>query len=77
MIKRIMRAFTRTGSKNSPSQVDGRAYICPMHPEVKSTRPGKCPECGMFLKPVDNNAVGKTMEASGNDDEPTQEHGCC
>jgi len=24
-------------------------YTCPMHPDVKQDRPGKCPECGMFL----------------------------
>ncbi|WP_229724276.1 heavy metal-binding domain-containing protein [Cribrihabitans marinus] len=24
-------------------------YICPMHPEVVSDVPGKCPKCGMFL----------------------------
>ncbi len=27
-------------------------YTCPMHPSVKSGRPGKCPECGMELQPV-------------------------
>ena len=26
------------------------AYSCPMHPEVQSERPGKCPDCGMFLE---------------------------
>lgn len=25
-------------------------YICPMHPKVKSDKPGKCPECGMKLE---------------------------
>jgi YHS domain-containing protein len=25
-------------------------YTCPMHPEVKADKPGKCPECGMNLK---------------------------
>jgi len=25
-------------------------YSCPMHPEVKSTRKGKCPKCGMDLR---------------------------
>ena len=25
------------------------AYTCPMHPEVVSDAPGKCPKCGMFL----------------------------
>lgn len=26
------------------------AYACPMHPEVTSDRPGKCPKCGMYLE---------------------------
>lgn len=26
------------------------AWTCPMHPEVKSAGPGKCPKCGMFLE---------------------------
>jgi hypothetical protein len=26
-------------------------YTCPMHPEVVSDRPGKCPKCGMTLVP--------------------------
>lgn len=25
-------------------------YTCPMHPEVRSDEPGRCPECGMFLE---------------------------
>jgi hypothetical protein len=25
------------------------AYTCPMHPEVISDRPGRCPKCGMAL----------------------------
>ena len=24
-------------------------YVCPMHPEVKSENPGKCPKCKMDL----------------------------
>ncbi|MEI7542760.1 MAG: heavy metal-binding domain-containing protein [bacterium] len=24
-------------------------YTCPMHPEVISDKPGKCPKCGMEL----------------------------
>jgi Cu+-exporting ATPase len=27
-------------------------YTCPMHPEVRSDRPGNCPKCGMALEPV-------------------------
>ena len=26
-------------------------YTCPMHPEVISDTPGKCPKCGMTLVP--------------------------
>jgi len=28
-----------------------KTYACPMHPEVRSDRPGKCPKCGMDLAP--------------------------
>ena len=27
-------------------------YACPMHPDVQSPGPGKCPKCGMDLQPV-------------------------
>ena len=26
-----------------------RVYVCPMHPEVRSSQPGVCPRCGMKL----------------------------
>ena len=26
-----------------------QTYTCPMHQEVKSDKPGKCPKCGMDL----------------------------
>ena len=26
-----------------------KTYICPMHPEVTSDNPGRCPKCGMKL----------------------------
>ena len=26
-------------------------YICPMHADVRATRPGPCPTCGMDLVP--------------------------
>ncbi len=28
-----------------------RTYTCPMHPEIRQTMPGMCPECGMNLVP--------------------------
>src|ERR1700694_1872697 len=27
-------------------------YTCPMHPEIRRTRPGNCPICGMTLEPL-------------------------
>src|SRR5438309_1196612 len=35
-------------------------YTCPMHPEVRSTSPGKCPKCGMQLVPVGKKDKGMT-----------------
>jgi Cu+-exporting ATPase len=31
--------------------IPGAVYICPMDPEVRETRPGACPICGMALEP--------------------------
>jgi hypothetical protein len=36
--------------KSSPSP-STKPYYCPMHPEVESDHPGKCPKCGMDLVP--------------------------
>ena len=30
-------------------EVQHGLYVCPMHPEVTSDKPGKCPKCGMTL----------------------------
>lgn len=32
-------------------------YTCPMHPEVRSPRPGQCPRCGMNLEPSTGSAA--------------------
>ena len=37
-------------------------FVCPMHPEVKSDRPGACPKCGMALEPaMPARAAAKTI----------------
>ena len=32
-------------------------YTCPMHPDVRQDKPGKCPECGMYLVADTDQAV--------------------
>jgi hypothetical protein len=42
---------------------EGVVYTCPMHPEVRSDEPGKCPECGMYLVEAgDDEAAADAME---------------
>ena len=43
----------------------GTLYSCPMHPEVRSEKPGDCPKCGMRLQPV-----SPAKEASPGGNEP-------
>ena len=41
------------GSSVAMSQSSGTGgFTCPMHPDARSDRPGRCPKCGMNLVPV-------------------------
>ncbi len=42
------------------AQVASTAYVCPMCPEVRETRPVPCPKCGMALEPETPVAATKT-----------------
>lgn len=39
-------------------------YSCPMHPEVKSKRKGRCPKCKMDLRPARAEAEAASAESS-------------
>ena len=36
--------------KQDTLQQTGATYVCPMHPEVTSDKPGQCSKCGMDLE---------------------------
>ena len=44
-------AFAQTPKSKTPKtdSTVKKMYTCPMHPEVRSDKPGKCPKCGMEL----------------------------
>ncbi len=47
-------AFVAEMDMDAPDIEPGAAviYVCPMHPEVTSTEPARCPNCGMKLLPT-------------------------
>jgi Cu+-exporting ATPase len=36
----------------APATAPGTIYTCPMHPQIRQSRPGNCPICGMALEPL-------------------------
>ena len=54
--------FSPRGPVSGPSGAPGSAatkdlYFCPMHPAMRSDRPGDCPICGMRMVPVEEEAA--------------------
>ena len=41
---------------HSKIQSQPQKYTCPMHPEIISDKPGKCPKCGMDLIEIENHS---------------------
>jgi cytochrome oxidase Cu insertion factor (SCO1/SenC/PrrC family) len=61
-------AQTRPGSTRKAAR-----YACPMHPEVNSAKPGRCPKCGMALRLIADKIDAGVMPATGNADAATSE----
>ena len=61
-------SLTSAQSRRKPAQTAAR-YACPMHPEVTSSKPGKCPKCGMRLRLITDaaNETPATSTASPKD----------
>lgn len=57
----------------TPQQVRPKAapeYTCPMHPEVRSTKRGRCPKCGMTLRLVKDKRITPTKADAAPGDFP-------
>lgn len=44
-------AADTSGQSGNAARQPPTIYTCPMHPEVISDKPGRCPKCGMTLVP--------------------------
>lgn len=47
---RVAAVTRHTSHAGETSKSEARTYVCPMHAEVKSNKPGKCPKCKMDLR---------------------------
>src|SRR5215216_2419002 len=47
------------------AQQKAAVFVCPMHAEVKSARPSKCPKCGMQLRAASDTADPKPGAMAG------------
>ena len=64
-----MTDFKLTCAQTRSKSQDVKRYTCPMHPEVISIKPGKCPKCGMALRRMEtkvNDGTGVTVNAPAN-----------
>jgi Cu(I)/Ag(I) efflux system membrane fusion protein len=48
-----------------PAPAAETIYACPMHPEVRQTEPGTCPQCGMELVATAEAAAPEAAAAGG------------
>jgi len=51
----------KQNKKQSKKQIEKPMYTCPMHANVLSDKPGKCPKCGMDLVKKEKKSVVYTI----------------
>lgn len=74
--------YEATDSTSSYAPAPGE-WVCPMHPNVKQSEPGKCPICGMYLERSDKSSrTGSSSSESGHSHSEGSGskgsgHGCC
>jgi len=60
---------------DTPPQAEvAKTYICPMHPEVRTDQPGRCPKCQMLLEPI-RQEEGITVGGGAHQDHGPKESG--
>ena len=55
-------AVKAASATTQPATQPAAAYTCPMHSDVTSDQPGKCPKCGMTLVPKKTTAPAPAPE---------------
>lgn len=61
--KKVPAPKAASPARIAPAPQSAVVYTCPMHPEVKSNKPGNCPKCGMKLELQKSAAPKQTAPA--------------
>ena len=61
MLSALMIGCNNSSNDQPQNTATKEIYQCPMHPEEKSDKPGKCPKCGMDLEKVIVPAIADTI----------------
>ncbi|OGC96074.1 MAG: hypothetical protein A2W25_08555 [candidate division Zixibacteria bacterium RBG_16_53_22] len=79
MMESFMSEHSRSAhERDSVNQITGERdevhFICPVHPEVVSDKPGLCPKCGAALIRTENDSLGEADEESPAESTEAESH---